>query len=131
MGEGSSSSSVDKTLKLNFLEKKISGNSYISKLFIVQGAPPKYLAAKKCLIAKVQCHKIVQSINQILDIVLCYEIPSYEYYHHILFNLASCMVMLDNLHRDSDHAAILSNAFLIDTVQQQGKLHIDFTRFIC
>ena len=52
MGEGSSSSSVDKTLKLNFLEKKISGNSYISKLCIVQGAPPKYLAAKKCFIAK-------------------------------------------------------------------------------
>ena len=27
--------------------------------------------------------------------------------------------MLDNLHRDSDHAVILSNAFLIDTVQQK------------
>ena len=39
--------------------------------------------------------------------------------------------VIDNLHRDSDHAVILSNAFLIDTVQQQEKLHIDFTRFIC
>ena len=30
-----------------------------------------------------------------------------------------------------DQAVILSNAFLIDTVQQQEKLNIDFTRFIC
>ena len=33
--------------------------------------------------------------------------------------------MLDNLHRDLDHTAILSNAFLIDTIQQQEKLNID------
>ena len=39
--------------------------------------------------------------------------------------------VLDYLHRDSDHTAILSNAFLIDTIQQQEKLSIDFTRFIC
>ena len=32
-----------------------------------------------------------------------------------------CTVTVDNLHRDSDHTAILSNAFLIDTIQQQEK----------
>ena len=42
-----------------------------------------------------------------------------------------CTYMLDNLHRDSNHAVILSNAFLIDTVNNRNKLHIDFTRFIC
>ena len=34
-------------------------------------------------------------------------------------NLYPHTVLLDNLHRDSDHAVILSNAFLIDTVQQK------------
>ena len=51
-----------------------------------------------------------------------------------LLSHVSCLTspsLLDNLHRDSDHTAILSKAFLIDTVQQQGKLHIDFARFIC
>ena len=34
-------------------------------------------------------------------------------------NCSCNMYLLDYLHRDSDHAVILSNAFLIDTVQQK------------
>ena len=40
-----------------------------------------------------------------------------------------CIVRLPS--QGLDQAVILSNAFLIDTVQQQEKLNIDFTRFIC
>ena len=44
------------------------------------------------------------------------------YIHYTVYTVYihyTCTVLLDNLHRDSDHAVILSNAFLIDTVQQK------------